>query len=118
MRVLFFISLIFYISGCNPKKKEVTDHHHELIMLVYGLPDFERQEAEMVIAKQYGFKFKTVAGCMVSDTFRDSVEINNRKTEDILVQRYGKEWKFRFYADVDRLYGKQLRFVSKTRKFD
>jgi hypothetical protein len=106
------------MSGCKLKKKDKKEHHHELVMLVYGLPDFEKQLTETVIAKQYGFKFKTVGGCMVSDWLRDSVETNNRITENILAERYGNEWKFRFYHDVDNLYAKQLRFVSKFSQFD
>lgn len=118
MRIVLLILLIFNLLACNPKQQAVTDDGRQLIMLVYGLPDFEKQQVEMVIAGQYGFKFKTVAGCVVSDALRDSVATENQKTEAILVQRFGKEWKFRFYTDVNRLFGKQLQFVSETRKFD
>ncbi len=112
MRILFLIFMVINIVGCNPEKKKMVNHDEALIMLVYGLPNFEKQHAETVIAQQYGFKFKTVAGCNVSEALRDSVEIKNRITEDVLAQRYGKEWKFRFYTHVDSLYQKQLRFSS------
>ncbi|CAH0156513.1 hypothetical protein SRABI27_00668 [Pedobacter sp. Bi27] len=118
VRILFLIFMFINIVSCNLEKKKMVDNDKTLIMLVYGLPDFEKQHAETVIAKQYGFRFKTVAGCTVSEALRDSVEIKNRITEDVLAQRYGKEWKFRFYSNVDSLYKKQLRFSSKTKKFD
>ena len=118
VRILFLISMVINIVSCNLEKKKMVNNDKSLIVLVYGLPNFEKQHAEMIIAKQYGFKFKTVAGCTVSEALRDSVAIKNRITEDILAQRYGKEWKFRFYANVDSLYKKQLRFSSKIRGFD
>ena len=86
----------------------------DLTLLTYGLADFNKQAVEIVIAAQYGFKFRTVSGCLVSDSLKDSVAIENRFTEDTLAQKYGKAWRFRFYADVDSLYKKQLRFCPQS----
>lgn len=110
MRKLLFISILFGILGCNNPNKKTANHDRSLTILTHGLPDFGRQQAEIVVAAQYGFKFKSVAGCVISEALSDSIDIKNRLTEAILAQKYGKEWKLRFYAEVDSILQKQTPF--------
>lgn len=52
VRILFLISMVINIVSCNLEKKKMVNNDKSLIMLVYGLPNFEKQDAETIIAKQ------------------------------------------------------------------
>ena len=116
MRKLLLISILFGIIGYNSSKKKTAKPDKKLTILTYGLPNFDREQAEMVVATLYGFKFKAAAGCLVSDAIVDSIAVENYITEGILAQKYGKEWKLGFYAKVDSILQKENRFILKEQK--
>lgn len=70
-------------------------------VLVYGLPDFERQNAQNVIAEKWGIEFYPVAGCTVSQELQDSVEQENKKVDPLIERKYGKDWYKRYDKEVN-----------------
>jgi hypothetical protein len=73
-----------------------------LRILVYGLPNFERKNAEDLVAGKYGFNFYGVAGCIVSQELQDSVEKVNKPIYQAIEKKYGKDFWDRFEKEVDK----------------
>ena len=59
----------------------------KLKWLLTGLPDDTR--TKNIVAKMYGFQYYPVGGCVVSKKLRDSVNLVNKTTNEILVKKFG-----------------------------
>ena len=44
----------------------------------------------------YGFQYYPVGGCVVSKKLRDSVNLVNKTTNEILVKKFGLNWRWKF----------------------
>lgn len=106
----FFYCLIFIAVGsCKEPVKKVqlpavkpVSVQQKPEYLIYGLPQPpDRQNAEAIIASRWGFSFKTVAGCEVSEKLADSVAVHNHKIDLILEKKHGKKWYKPFKKLVD-----------------
>lgn len=107
MKVSLLFTLITVLAlSCSTKGQKVAPPRKDttLRILVYGLPDFERQNAEGLIAKKYGFMFCGVAGCDVSEELEDSVKKENKPVYALLEQKYGSGFWKRFRAEVEEEY--------------
>lgn len=87
-------------------------------LLVYGLPNFERQNSENVIAQNWGIEFYPVAGCEVTRELVDSVARNNANVEPLIEKRYGKNWQEAFYSEVDSEFAIEQRVAALISKLD
>ncbi len=57
------------------------------VILVYGmLQPYLYEQAQTIICKRFNLQFLSVAGCIVSESLRDSVAKENKKTELLLKQ--------------------------------
>lgn len=104
MKVSLLFTLITVLAlSCSTKGQKVAPPRKDttLRILVYGLPDFERQNAEGLIAKKYGFMFYGVAGCDVSEELEDSVKKENEPVYALLEKKYGTDFWKRFRAEVE-----------------
>ncbi|RZL62020.1 MAG: hypothetical protein EOO93_10865 [Pedobacter sp.] len=82
----------------QPKKIAVKP----LEYLTYGLQrEIYRQEAEQIVAFRLGFKYKSVAGCLVTEKLVDSVKLHNDTVNQILTKMHGHKWKEQFDKAVD-----------------
>ena len=111
---LFALSCAIYMLSCQsaaqPTIKSGSPGKDTLLkVLVYGLQNVERQNAETVIARKYGFVFHAVAGCIVYEELVDSVKKENEKTYAVIETKYGKNFWERFEKEVDTEYRKQER---------
>ena len=66
----------------------------KLKWLLTGLPDDTR--TKNIVAKMYGFQYYPVGGCVVSKKLRDSVNLVNKTTNEILVKKFGLNWRWKF----------------------
>jgi hypothetical protein len=91
-------------SACSTKQKTKINSRKTETAVVWrsGLPNLEREEAENVIAKKWGFKFHRVAGCDVSPHLSDSIDRHNKEAESIVALLHGASWQNRFDIEVDR----------------
>jgi hypothetical protein len=80
-----------------------------LTMLTYGRRSMFLYNAERIIGRKYGLKFRMVAGCMVWDELIDSVDRHNRLVSEKLAGTYGAEWEERFKDEVEREYELQIK---------
>ena len=85
-------------------------------VLTYGFRIMELEIAKVVVAKKYGFRFLSVAGCMVTPQFVDSVKKENDATYAILEKRLGKNWKKRFDKEVEKVKEIQYRIEALAMK--
>jgi hypothetical protein len=131
MRIFSFLSLIATVFFCCDCKSQTQKADKKLLpytILVYGLPNFERQNAEGVIAKKYGIRFYAVAGCVVTRGLEDSVEKENKPAYTAIEKKYGKDFWKKFNREVDEefvkeenvkeILGKQQYINSKQRELE
>ena len=109
MQHLIPFLIITTVMGCLPSmvnaQKNVMERH---TLLVYGLPpEPVYTNSQNVVGGKWGLEFRTIAGCVVTGEFVDSVDRVNSKTYSILEQKYGKDWQDRFYKEVEDEYAKE-----------
>lgn len=71
------------------------------IWLLTGLPD--ENKARNAIANMYGFQYRFVGGCVVTKQVRDSINILNKATNEILIKKFGRNWRKNFEERVEYL---------------
>ncbi len=102
--------LIFQI---NPAVAQKVNKKVSYKILVYGVPpDPIYQNAEQVIAKQWGIEFVAIGGCVVANTAKDSSEKHNEMVYQQLEQAHGKDWKINFYKAIEEEYKKEMKIME------
>jgi len=79
--------------------------------LRYGLPGPDLYEYSLV-ARKYNFKLITVAGCIVDDAVRDSVNKHNKIAYTRLDKINGKDWQTNYEKDVRSTYSKDSTMIE------
>jgi hypothetical protein len=95
---LLFLPLFLSVTNCLGQTQSTKPI---LRLLTYGLPNFEKQNSKNVVSKKWGIEFYPVAGCIVTDELEDSVKEENGKVEPLIAKKYGKNWRDKFYKEVD-----------------
>ena len=93
IKIIFeLIALILLMQSCHGQEKEIDrlEVDKDFTLLTYGMPNFERTNSDNIIAKQWGIKFYSVAGCRVSKELIDSVETENERLNKNIEKKYGK----------------------------
>lgn len=97
MKYFFFILCMFcfsLISICQTEKYQI---------LTYGFPSFGYNSIRDSLSSTYNVEFIAVAGCVVSEKLRDSVENHNSTVYSLLDLKYGFDWKTHFYSQLDEI---------------
>ncbi|SHF98423.1 hypothetical protein [Chryseobacterium sp. OV279] len=114
------IVLTILIQSCNEQEKKVdalkTENDYTLLM--YGLPDMERQNSRNIIAEKWAIKFKSVAGCVVSKELVDSVKTINDRVNKNIEKKYGKNWNAQFEKEIGEEYEKEKQITAILDKVD
>lgn len=102
------ILLFLFCTGFNLNQKSniYIPKEIKLKWLLTGLPD--DIGGKNVIAKMYGFQYSWVGGCVVSNKLRDSVKMVNKVTNEILMKKFGKNWRWKFEERVEYIEQKLL----------
>ena len=93
------VILTTLINCISSSEAQVSKQQFKL--LNYGMPNFEKQHAENVVAHKWGIEFYSVGGCQVTQELADSAEKENSIVEALIVKKYGKDWQEKFYKEVD-----------------
>ncbi|MGC4233287.1 MAG: hypothetical protein QM594_09950 [Niabella sp.] len=109
---IVFITLL-QVTVCFGQTKATK---HTFRLLTYGLPNFQKQNAENVISSKWGIEFYAVAGCDVSQELQDSVEQHNKIVEPLIEKKYGKNWEKKFYKEVDDEFEKEEKVITLVEK--
>lgn len=95
---LFLCALVSLMTGCGQ-----TVGPKSLTILELGLPPKnDYRNARSIIADKWGFDFKSVAGCVVTDHLIDSVKAHNTFVEARLDSLFGADWEERFDLEVEK----------------
>lgn len=70
---------------------------------VYGMSQ-PKDRQRQVAAAWYKFRYRIIAGCIVTDSLERAANEHNRITDSILTARIGKDWRDKFEHTVDSLY--------------
>ncbi|MGE9311636.1 hypothetical protein ACLOAU_08320 [Niabella sp. CJ426] len=89
-----------------------------LRLLTYGLPNFQKQNAENVVSDKWGIEFYAVAGCDVSKELQDSAEQHNKIIEPLIEKKYGKNWQEKFNREVDAEFELEKKVIAVVDKLD
>lgn len=114
------IILSILVQSCNKQEKKVDTLKTEsdYTILTYGLPNMERQNSRNIIAEKWKIKFKSVAGCMVSEQLLDSVKTINGRVDKNLEKKYGKNWNQKFEKEIDEEYERYKQITAILEKVD
>lgn len=105
--VLILPVFILFAASCIKRHKgddEVFkwDKNKKLDILIAGLPEpLSQQNADQVVAARWGFRYKRVAGCMVTQRLNDSIDQHNKKVFEALTEKFGKDWDKREQKEQD-----------------
>jgi hypothetical protein len=117
LTALLFISVVSCKNNTTiTGKSNITDT--SLKILTYGLPSREGTRAMNTVAKQYGFHYYAVAGCIISKSLLDSVNRENKKVYEILEKRFGNNWRSTFAEQVDSMEQLQMNVEELVKKQD
>lgn len=71
-----------------------------LEIYTYGLADFGGERSRARVARRWGFSYRSIAGCVVTQELLDSADRHNRAVEMAIARQRGADWKARFEAEV------------------
>lgn len=103
-RHLIFGLILTSIFSCKSNIQTINNSNKvdtSLKILIYGLLDREQFRAMNTVAKKYNFHYYPVGGCVISKHLSDSVNKENKKVYEILVKKFGKNWRSTFADEVD-----------------
>lgn len=99
MKSILFLFLFNLCFNSTQKSTIYIPKEMKLKWLLKGLPDDNR--AKNIIANMYGFEYLNVGGCVVSKKLNDSINVVNKATNEILVKKFGKNWRWKFEERVE-----------------
>ncbi|RZJ64483.1 MAG: hypothetical protein EOO47_26970 [Flavobacterium sp.] len=107
--IYLLVILTILIQSCNEqdKKVNIVKTENDYTILTYGLPNMERQNSSNVIVRKWGIKFKSVAGCVVTEALTDSVKTVNKTVNKNIQDKYGKNWSDKFEKEIDEEFEKE-----------
>lgn len=71
-----------------------------LEIYTYGLADFGAERSRARVARRWGFSYRSIAGCIVSQELLDTADRHNGAVEAALAQKHGADWEARFETEV------------------
>lgn len=111
MNRLFVVGLVLIISACKNERHEkasitaINKKDSLQRVLTYGISQLSGGAAEVFVAKQYGFCYYPVTGCVLTKELLDSIDKENKKVYQTLAEEYGTNWKQQYTQKVDSLSG-------------
>jgi hypothetical protein len=107
---LIVLCVLISCSECFAQTHEKKARKFLVTYFRYGGPaDFGYTDScTIVLRKLYGFKDKSIAGCIVNNRILIRAAIQNTKSDLIQTIRFGRKWKDEFEDEVDsckKIYG-------------
>ena len=108
---VFLFLLIFSCRGKIEQVNEIPKKDTALKILIWGLPDRDQRTAMDLVAKNYGFEYRSIAGCIISKNLYDSALKVNDKSDKILRAKFGNDWKI----EIERRVREIMDSISQAR---
>lgn len=99
---LLLAAFVISLASCRAQSRDTptanTDSTASILLEIYtyGLPDFDGERARLRVAKRWGFTYRAIAGCVVTQELLDSADQHNQLVETAIAKRHGPDWKVRF----------------------
>jgi hypothetical protein len=77
---------------------------HKTVYWLYAYGDFDKTFAQEKVSKLYGFSFKQVAGCTVTNEIIGSISRHNKAVDKILAKRISTDWKLKIFGEIDSVF--------------
>ena len=119
--IIAFLMINSLLMSCNRQDKFVNKtaiNSPKLRLLIYGLPNFKKQNALNVMANKWEIEFYRVANCTITKRLKDSVEQNNYKIKGLIAAKFGTNWEDKFYEEVEKEFEKEEKIINKLKKLD
>lgn len=100
-RKAFYFAVIIF-ACCNAATALGQSDSKKYRILTYGLVSFHSQNARNIVADRWHIEFYPVAGCVLTQPFKDSVDKENEKINKLLSALYGKDWEDRLDKEIDK----------------
>ena len=100
---IFLFLLMFSCRGKIQQVNKVANKDTALKILIWGLPSRDQQIAMEAVAKNYGFEYRRIAGCIISKNLEDSAQKINEKTSEILQAKFGNDWKIQIERKIHEI---------------
>lgn len=102
MKQLLILGLV--LGGCI--QEEVLPRSPLMppqLMEIYttGLPSIEHGKVANTVARKYGFRYRAIAGCVITNEVAEKKYRNNKLVYSILKIKWGDSWRERFNIEVD-----------------
>jgi hypothetical protein len=101
--ICFFLLLFSFSSFSQTKKFSSLPDNNKSLYFLAGLPNLEWENPMAEAAKNFGFSYYRVAGCVMPEDFRKHIDKHNKKLEKKLEIKY-TGWQQKFHAECDRLH--------------
>ena len=120
-RILTILACLVVTIGCGQPKKTghaerarpVPDSATKFQLLTYGgPPDPLEDRARDVIARKWNITYRSVAGCVVTDSLVNSVNRQNTQTAKLIAEKHGQNWQTTFRKEVAAELAKQRTLTS------
>ncbi|MFT3748621.1 MAG: hypothetical protein QM768_09905 [Agriterribacter sp.] len=98
------IVLVFVFGGCIQQEhlpRAPSSGPPLLEIYTTGLPAIEHGTVANIIARRYGFRYRAIAGCVVTKEVSDRKYLNNRSVYSKLDSIWGYNWRDKFDMQVD-----------------
>ncbi|KFF21985.1 hypothetical protein [Chryseobacterium sp. JM1] len=116
--LLIILSILIQSCSEQGKKGNPLKTENDYTLLMYGLPNMEKQNSRNVIAEKWEIKFESVAGCVVTKELTDSVKTINDRVGKNIEKKYGKNWKTEFEKEIQEEYAREKQITAILDKVD
>lgn len=109
MNRLLVVGFLLFICACKNANHEkisvaaINKKDSLQRVLTYGISQGSGGTADVFVAKQYGFCYYPISGCVLTKELLDSINNENNKVYQVLAQKYGTNWQQQYKKKVDSL---------------
>jgi hypothetical protein len=106
MRSVRLVLLFLFFFSCRGKiqqENKISNKDTALKILIWGLPDRDQEIAMELAAKNFGFEYHRIGGCIISKNLYDSALKVNEKSSKILQARFGNNWKIQIERKIHEI---------------
>lgn len=117
--VILLMALVWSCRSKNQSQDKPFTWNRDtpLTYLSYRSPtDARTQNVRSATSKKWGLSYKSVGGCIVTGKLADSVYHHNRKVNDAMNARFGKNWEKQYIKDYQQELARQNKAMTLLNK--
>lgn len=109
MKHLLVLGIFLLLLSCNNTNSATAEtsstHNKDSLhrVLTYGISQPGSSTAAVLVAKQYGFYYYPVTGCVITKQLIDSINKENDNVYRAIAKEYGENWQEGYTNKTDSL---------------